>query len=75
MRLLSILLLMMAAMPSQAQRDSLAIRPWESLLVDLSTAEDLSAADWEDQYEALCDMEQEPLSTMAISTFSCTCSG
>ena len=61
MRLLSILFLMMAAMPSQAQRDSLTIRPWESLLVDLSTAEDLSAADWEDQYEALCDMEQEPL--------------
>ena len=61
MRLFSILLMMIAAMPSLAQRDTLAIRPWESLLVDLSTTEDLSAADWEDQYEALCDMEQEPL--------------
>lgn len=61
MRLLSILLLMITAMPSLAQQDSLAVRPWESLLIDLSTTDDIDAADWEDLYETLCDMEQEPL--------------
>ncbi len=52
---------MAAALPSFAQHDTLSVRPWESMLVDLSTAEDIDAADWEDQYEMLCDMEQEPL--------------
>ena len=33
-------------------------RPWEELLANVLTAEDLDAATWEDTYEMLCELEQ-----------------
>ena len=60
-RLLAILFFIMAMVPSQAQQTSRQERPWESLLLELMTADDTEASDWEDQYETLCDMEQEPI--------------
>ena len=31
-------------------------RPWEELLANVLTAEDLEAATWEDTYEMLCEL-------------------
>ena len=36
-------------------------RPWEEAFANLSTAEDIESADWEDTYELLCDLEQHPI--------------
>ena len=36
-------------------------RPWEELLANVLTAEDLEAATWEDTYEMLCELEQQPM--------------
>ena len=36
-------------------------RPWEQLLAEVMTAEDMESAAWEDTYEMLCDLEQHPL--------------
>ena len=36
-------------------------RPWELYFGQLSTFEDIESADWEDTYEMLCDLEEEPL--------------
>ena len=53
--------LILAMLHVNAQQTSPQERPWESILMELMTADDIDADDWEDQYEALCDMEQEPL--------------
>ena len=53
--------LILAMLHVNAQQTSPQERPWESMLMELMTADDIDADDWEDQYEALCDMEQEPL--------------
>ena len=53
--------LILAILHVNAQQTSPQERPWESILMELMTADDIDADDWEDQYEALCDMEQEPL--------------
>ena len=37
------------------------VRPWEVLLGELSTQEDVESAEWEDTYEMLCDLEQHPI--------------
>ena len=36
-------------------------RPWEQLLAELLTIEDIESEEWEDTYEMLCELEQEPL--------------
>lgn len=37
------------------------IRPWEQTLAGIMTAEDMESAEWEDTYEMLCELEQNPL--------------
>ena len=36
-------------------------RPWEQALAGIMTAEDMEAAEWEDTYEMLCELELNPL--------------
>ena len=36
-------------------------RPWEVLLGEVMTADDVETATWEDTYEMLCELEEEPL--------------
>ena len=60
-RWIALAFLILAMLHVTAQQASPQERPWESMLMELMTADDIDADDWEDQYEALCDMEQEPL--------------
>ena len=52
--LLALTLLCLTA-HSQAQR------PWEEMLASVMTADDMEADSWEDTYELLCQLEQEPI--------------
>ena len=36
-------------------------RPWEQALSGIMTAEDMESADWEDTYDMLCELEENPL--------------
>jgi len=36
-------------------------RPWEQLLAEVLNAEDMETEAWEDTYDMLCELEQEPL--------------
>ena len=36
-------------------------RPWEQLLAEALTAEDLESGAWEDTYDMLCELEEQPL--------------
>ena len=51
------LLCMMATAAAFAQEQ----RPWEELWSQLSTAEDMDSEGWEDTYEMLTDLEENPL--------------
>ena len=35
--------------------------PWEQMLASIMTAEDIESSEWEDTYEMLCELEQNPL--------------
>lgn len=54
--LLIVLSLLMAAM-TYGQSE----RPWEQALADVMTAEDLESATWEDTYNMLCELEEQPI--------------
>ena len=53
----AIVLFLLVVLTAAAQEQ----RPWEVLLGELSTQEDVESAEWEDTYEMLCDLEQHPL--------------
>lgn len=55
----SLLLLLFLALltPAAAQTQ----RSWEPLLASMLTAEDMETDAWEDTYELLCELEQQPL--------------
>lgn len=36
-------------------------RPWEQALASIMTVEDIESTEWEDTYEMLCELEQNPL--------------
>ena len=36
-------------------------RPWEQLLAETMTADDMESAAWDDTYQMLCELEQQPL--------------
>ena len=42
-------------------------RPWEEVLAEVMTAEDMESEAWEDTYEMLCELEQEPLDLNAAT--------
>ena len=51
-------------MPTSTQQptaDSLPHRPWEEMLADMATNDDLESEEWEETYMMLCDLEQSPL--------------
>lgn len=54
--LLIVLSLLMAAM-TYGQSE----RPWEQALADVMTAEDLESTTWEDTYNMLCELEEQPI--------------
>lgn len=54
--LLIVLSLLMAAM-TYGQSE----RPWEQALADVMTAEDLESVTWEDTYNMLCELEEQPI--------------
>ena len=60
--LLTTLLLMWGlTVNSQSQR------PWEQLLAEALTAEDLESGVWEDTYDMLCELEEQPLNLNTAS--------
>ena len=46
--------LILAMLHVNAQQTSPQERPWESILMELMTADDIDADDWEDQYASNC---------------------
>lgn len=42
-------------------------RPWEQLLAEVMTAEDIESAEWEDTYGLLCELEQQPINLNTAS--------
>jgi len=42
-------------------------RPWELLLAEILTAEDMETDEWEDTYDLLCSLEEEPLNLNTVS--------
>jgi len=42
-------------------------RPWEQLLAETLTAEDMETDEWEDTYDLLCALEEEPLNLNAAT--------
>ena len=42
-------------------------RPWEQLLTETLTADDVEADDWEDTYDMLCQLEEQPLNLNTAS--------
>lgn len=57
MRNLAVLLLCFLSLTATGQGE----RPWEQVLASVMTAEDMESADWEDTYELLCQLEQQPI--------------
>ena len=57
MKTFQTLLLLMLTLTVAGQES----RPWEQLLAEVLTVEDMEAADWEDTYDMLCALEQQPL--------------
>ena len=57
MKTFQTLLLLMLTLTVAGQES----RPWEQLLAEVLTVEDMEAADWEDTYDLLCALEQQPL--------------
>lgn len=54
---MALVLLLLPPLTSRGQEE----RSWEVLLGEVMTAEDMESAAWEDTYEALCELEQDPL--------------
>ena len=42
-------------------------RPWEQLLSDVMTVEDVESSAWEDTYNLLCDLEEQPMNLNAAT--------
>ena len=57
MRTLTAIILLLLTLTACGQTE----RPWDELLAEAMTAEDMEAADWEDTYDMLCELEQQPL--------------
>ena len=57
MRTLTAIILLLLTLTASGQTE----RPWDELLAEAMTAEDMEAADWEDTYDMLCELEQQPL--------------
>ena len=57
MRTLTAIILLLLTLTTCGQTE----RPWDELLAETMTAEDMEAADWEDTYDMLCELEQQPL--------------
>ena len=57
MKAFGILVLLLLTLQAVAQGE----RPWEQLLANVLTAEDMESGEWEDTYEMLCDLEQQPI--------------
>ena len=57
MRTLTAIILLLLTLTASGQTE----RPWDELLAETMTAEDMEAADWEDTYDMLCELEQQPL--------------
>ena len=55
------LFLLTAAMLTATITYGQSQRPWEEMLTDLVTTDDMESAEWEETYEWLCDLEQHPL--------------
>ena len=43
------------------------VRPWEQTLASMMTAEDMETTEWEDTYEMLCELEQNPLDMNTVT--------
>lgn len=61
--LLFLLGVLMPGVTAQAQNG----RPWEATLASLMTAEDMESDTWEDTYDLLCALEQQPLDLNHVS--------
>ena len=46
---------------------SQTLRPWEQLMAEVLTAEDMESGVWEDTYELLCELEEQPLNLNKVS--------
>ena len=57
MRAFAAIILLLLTLTASGQTE----RPWDELLAETMTAEDMEAADWEDTYDMLCELEQQPL--------------
>ena len=57
MKALIKLILLLTALTANAQTE----RPWEQMMAELLTADDIESEDWEDTYEMLCELEEQPL--------------
>ncbi len=50
-------LFVLTALPASGQGE----RPWEQLMAEVMTADDMESADWEDTYDLLSELEQQPV--------------
>ena len=57
MRAFAAIILLLLTLTASGQTE----RPWDELLAETMTAEDMEAADWEDTYDMLCELEQQPM--------------
>ena len=63
MRVFTATLLLLLVLAAGAQNQ----RPWEQLLTETLTADDVEADDWEDTYDMLCQLEEQPLNLNTAS--------
>ena len=63
MKALLTIILLMLTLTICGQAD----RPWEEALSSLMTAEDVESAEWEDTYQMLCELEQQPLDLNTVT--------
>ena len=57
----TLLLLLVLTISAQSER------PWEQLLTETLTADDIEADGWEDTYDMLCELEEQPLNLNTAS--------
>lgn len=63
MRVFTATLLLLLVLTAGAQNQ----RPWEQLLTETLTADDVEADGWEDTYDMLCQLEEQPLNLNTAS--------
>ena len=63
MKILTTTLLLLLTLAATAQTE----RPWEQMLAELLTADDIEEAEWEDTYEMLCELEEQPMNLNIVS--------